>query len=224
MILRRFMKHITDQNWLAVGLDVIVVITGIFLGMQVTDWNEERKNNAEISTIISQLHNDAETSHQLAHQQQESIKSRRISLEYILSYDESQKDISHLRDNINTGLFDLSQLESQFTTFEALKESGWLAKLGRPDIITLLNEIITLTRYTRRTEEDTERFQHGITDRFAMKNLNLGVIFGSGVPSQAQKICPSWPDVFCKTTSKSKKSFFHFLISSSRNAIAIKFL
>ena len=26
MILRRFMKHVTAQNWFAVGLDVIVVI------------------------------------------------------------------------------------------------------------------------------------------------------------------------------------------------------
>lgn len=46
MILRRFMKHVTDQNWFAVGLDVIVVITGIFLGMQVTERNEERKEGA----------------------------------------------------------------------------------------------------------------------------------------------------------------------------------
>lgn len=44
MILRRFMKHVTDQNWFAVGLDVIVVITGIFLGMQVSEWNEGRQN------------------------------------------------------------------------------------------------------------------------------------------------------------------------------------
>ena len=44
MILRRFMKHVTDQNWFAVGLDVLVVITGIFLGMQVTEWNEARQD------------------------------------------------------------------------------------------------------------------------------------------------------------------------------------
>lgn len=44
MILRRFMKHVTDQNWFAVGLDVLVVITGIFVGMQVTDWNQSQKD------------------------------------------------------------------------------------------------------------------------------------------------------------------------------------
>ena len=42
MLLRRFTQHLKDQNWFAVGLDVIVVIVGIFLGMQVTEWNEER--------------------------------------------------------------------------------------------------------------------------------------------------------------------------------------
>ena len=43
MILRRFMQHVKDQNWFAVGLDVIVVIVGIFLGMQVQQWYEERR-------------------------------------------------------------------------------------------------------------------------------------------------------------------------------------
>ncbi|MDH5630780.1 MAG: hypothetical protein OEY96_11570 [Gammaproteobacteria bacterium] len=55
MILRRFMKHITDQNWFAVGLDMIVVITGIFFGMQLTDWNEERNNRVLESSYYQQL-------------------------------------------------------------------------------------------------------------------------------------------------------------------------
>ena len=53
MILRRFMQHFSDQNWFAVGLDVIVVVVGIFLGMQVTEWNENRKE-AETSGFIHQ--------------------------------------------------------------------------------------------------------------------------------------------------------------------------
>ena len=31
MILRPFMKHVNEQNWLVLGLDVVVV--GIFLGI-----------------------------------------------------------------------------------------------------------------------------------------------------------------------------------------------
>ncbi len=33
MLLRRFSKHCSDQNWFAVGLDVVVVVLGIFLGI-----------------------------------------------------------------------------------------------------------------------------------------------------------------------------------------------
>ena len=58
MILRRFIVHIEEQNWFAVGLDVIVVIVGIFLGMQVTEWNEERKNQYEEKRLLTDLHTD----------------------------------------------------------------------------------------------------------------------------------------------------------------------
>lgn len=58
MILRKFTKHITDQNWFAVGLDVIVVITGIFLGMQVTDWNEGRKERELEQEYLHRIAND----------------------------------------------------------------------------------------------------------------------------------------------------------------------
>ena len=51
MILRRFIEHVSDQNWFAVGLDVCVVVVGIFLGMQVTEWNEARKTS-ETSVFI----------------------------------------------------------------------------------------------------------------------------------------------------------------------------
>lgn len=59
MILRRFMKHVTDQNWFAVGLDVLVVITGIFVGLQVTDWNQARKDKNLEQVYINRLALDA---------------------------------------------------------------------------------------------------------------------------------------------------------------------
>lgn len=60
MILRRFMKHVTEQNWFAVGLDVIVVITGIFLGMQVSEWNESYSNIKQEQVYLKLLIRDLE--------------------------------------------------------------------------------------------------------------------------------------------------------------------
>ncbi len=62
MILRRFMKHVTDQNWFAVGLDVIVVIVGIFLGLQVQEWNEQRQEIGRESEYLERLLLDIDSS------------------------------------------------------------------------------------------------------------------------------------------------------------------
>lgn len=60
MILRRFMKHVKEQNWFAVGLDVIVVIVGIFLGLQVQNWYEARQDNVQERAYLERLHGEIE--------------------------------------------------------------------------------------------------------------------------------------------------------------------
>lgn len=55
MILRRFMKHVNEQNWFAVGLDVLVVIVGIYLGLQVTEWANEREQRAQELIYLKRL-------------------------------------------------------------------------------------------------------------------------------------------------------------------------
>lgn len=76
MILRRFMKHVSDQNWFAVGLDVLVVITGIFLGMQVTDWNEERKDRGDSQIFLQRMHGEILS----AENSSSRVRSRRLDL------------------------------------------------------------------------------------------------------------------------------------------------
>ncbi|AOE48774.1 DUF6090 family protein [Kangiella sediminilitoris] len=58
MILRRFMEHVKDQNWLAVGLDFLVVVSGIFLGMQVSEWNDSRKDRELERIYLERLAED----------------------------------------------------------------------------------------------------------------------------------------------------------------------
>ena len=43
MRLRRVIEHVRDQNWTAVGIDFFIVIVGVFVGIQVSDWNEDRE-------------------------------------------------------------------------------------------------------------------------------------------------------------------------------------
>ena len=42
MLLRRVIKHVRAQDWFAVSLDFVIVVIGVFLGIQIGNWNEER--------------------------------------------------------------------------------------------------------------------------------------------------------------------------------------
>lgn len=52
MIIRKIADAMTTQNWFTVVLEVLIVVIGIFIGLQVDDWNEKRKDrNREIEYL-----------------------------------------------------------------------------------------------------------------------------------------------------------------------------
>ena len=44
MILRRVIAHFKKQEWTAIALDFLIVVMGVFIGLQVNNWNEAREN------------------------------------------------------------------------------------------------------------------------------------------------------------------------------------
>mgnify|MGYP003541639920 CR=1 FL=1 len=46
MILRRVIEHVKDQNWFAVGIDFVIVVAGVFVGLQVQDWAFDRDSKS----------------------------------------------------------------------------------------------------------------------------------------------------------------------------------
>jgi hypothetical protein len=44
MILQKFAKSLRNQDWFTVFIEILVVVVGLFLGLQVNNWNEARKS------------------------------------------------------------------------------------------------------------------------------------------------------------------------------------
>ena len=55
MLLRRITKHVKDQNWFAVGIDFVIVVIGVFIGIQVANWNDARAAHATEEDLIQRL-------------------------------------------------------------------------------------------------------------------------------------------------------------------------
>lgn len=60
MLLRRMIEHVKAQNWTAVGLDFIIVVVGVFIGIQVANWNSARAERALGEDYLRRLTADLE--------------------------------------------------------------------------------------------------------------------------------------------------------------------
>lgn len=58
MLLRSITKHVKDQNWFAVGIDFCIVVIGVFIGIQVANWNEERGRKAQEHSYLVLVHKE----------------------------------------------------------------------------------------------------------------------------------------------------------------------
>lgn len=76
MILRRLAEGIREQNWFTVVLEIFIVVTGIFIGLQMDDWNQQRIDRADGLFYLERLHNDILLTEQMA----DRLRTRRLTL------------------------------------------------------------------------------------------------------------------------------------------------
>jgi len=55
MLLRRITQHVKAQNWFAVGIDFLIVIVGVFIGIQVANWNDARRDRENEALYLERL-------------------------------------------------------------------------------------------------------------------------------------------------------------------------
>jgi hypothetical protein len=146
VILSRVTEHVRAQNWTAVFLDFVIVVVGVFIGIQVANWNDARVARASEARYLMRLHEDlAVTRDRLEADlgwQRENASRARFLLQRLRSCalgDEEQ-------DAFATGLFVIGKLNLPLlvdTTLEELKSSGQLNILSND---ALTSDLINLQR------------------------------------------------------------------------------
>lgn len=52
MILRRLAENLKQQNWTAIWIEFVLLVAGVFLGIQVSNWNEARIERERTSQVL----------------------------------------------------------------------------------------------------------------------------------------------------------------------------
>ena len=60
MILRRLAASLKAQNWTAIAIEFVLLVLGVFLGIQVANWNEARNLQQRKAAALERMHDEGE--------------------------------------------------------------------------------------------------------------------------------------------------------------------
>jgi len=58
MIFRRLAQNLKEQNWAAIAIEFVLLVVGVFLGIQVANWNVERETHRKSAILTERLKAD----------------------------------------------------------------------------------------------------------------------------------------------------------------------
>ena len=87
MLLRRLTNNLKEQNWTAIVIEFVLLVVGVFLGIQVANWNETRNERLREQGFLDQLRDEiagnVETIEAQMRYQEAVISGGRRGLEFI---------------------------------------------------------------------------------------------------------------------------------------------
>jgi hypothetical protein len=138
MLLRRLTEHVRNQNWFAVGLDFVIVVVGVFVGLQVSNWNDSVRVQALEQSYLARLADElTDNIAMFATEEQFSAKSKAVLGQFLRSVNDptvSDADlIKHTADYFSIGTF-LADYRPSQATFDDLKSTGNLEILRNREL------------------------------------------------------------------------------------------
>ena len=203
MIISRFTKNIKKQNWFAVSVDVLVVIVGIFLGLQVTNWQaaitEQKTAEKYLVRLSSDLQDDLD---RMRHTEAfwHTIKNY---TEQSLSYLEEPERNTQTSWNAVLGFFQASQIDPfqvNDITYNELQQAGQLSLLENHALRQKLAEYYSfngsdigteLMRYVPAYRERVRGFMPSIVTDYIWKNCYSNDNINNNISTQKLKTCES---------------------------------
>lgn len=135
MILRRLREHVADHNWFAVSIDFIIVVAGVFVGIQASNWNQTRLDRAQGREYRAMLVDDLRANQQnlaMRKRYYEWVRSEALRTQAALGRPESALDAQFLVD-----AYQATQIlpwSLKRNTYDQIIAAGRISELGNDDL------------------------------------------------------------------------------------------
>ena len=155
MLLRRITQHVKDQNWFAVFVDFVIVVIGVFIGIQVTNWNTERYEQSLERGYLERLANEVLESRDHTQRVTDSWIAQAGHLNLVLDSLDDCRMAARDKDDFAEGIYNLGKFEMAYqnmSTLEEMKSTGRLGIIQSVAISDALSELEIQINYQERVE------------------------------------------------------------------------
>ena len=149
MLLRRITNHVKNENWFAVFIDFLIVVVGVFIGIQVANWNDQRQMKNQQNLVETRLLSDFQFINQELTQAEAYSKKVILSLDTLRSVIQKGEATSQEDKDVK---FALLRGYSHPTFVRHSPTYSELVSSGRLDLIKQDNLRIGLARYDEQSE------------------------------------------------------------------------
>ncbi|MGA9423375.1 MAG: hypothetical protein WBW61_13525 [Rhodanobacteraceae bacterium] len=176
MITRRILSHLRQQHWTGVFIELVIVILGVFIGLQVQDWNDARTARAELDQQLISFRKQLEDN-------QAHFKNFRAELVGQLD-DVNALRIAFRQDpptisgkELNLRFLNVQRIKvfsPDLTALNELAETGGLRRIEDAKIRDAIGRWQRELDEVNRLYSDALRERDGVMNDFLMKNVAYG--------------------------------------------------
>lgn len=205
MIIRRFVTAVREQDWGLAAIDFVIVVAGIFVGLQVDDWNQSRLDRIRESSILPRVLEDmSSTVEALGIWTQRRQYTNQFHLDWINA---SEDDIGAIAsDDLDKRIYEAVWIYTTpfiiHPTLDQLKSTNELQIIKSGDAQFAITELYRLRERLDENVTERNRIMTNLVDPFLiehypaqqyMSNLSELTIF-DGAEMEVGILPPSTPE------------------------------
>jgi hypothetical protein len=163
MVIRRIREHVSTHNWFAVGVDLAIVVLGVFIGIQVSNWNEARIQGEQgrefRDRLIEELNfNRLQYRQQLAYYQK--VRSHGLTVLGRLRNPGRARGPEFLVDAYQATQMDI--WPAKRFIYDEMVSAGMVSSIGSPRVQRLASDFYLGVDATANALSETTPYRHAI--------------------------------------------------------------
>lgn len=196
MVIRRIRESAAKQNWFAVALDLMILVLGVFLGLQANNWNQSRLERQQEESYRTRLIEDLRTNE--TDLQQRLTYYGQVRKHALAALNALENGASSANQRLVIDSYQATQIIPRTLTrftYDEMLASGGIERIGGPDVRKHVKNYYAGMETAETTFRSTPPYREHLRTvmPYAMQQLvrtNCREVLGTGRSGEQMNVLP----------------------------------